>query len=247
VKKKLKVFLNIFAYSSVIPILMLGSDVYGQNSAASNALERYGNLNITREGPTIDAELAQKMFRRGNTYSNLQRYDEAIEEYRKAISADPNFSNAIRNLANTYYFLERYDEAKPLLARYIELETSTTAGLIAAVSTLGELERQSQNYESSIAYDLHAIELNPSNDSQIHIMANTYNNAGEAHKAILVYRAGIKVIPSNAFFSRSLGRILEQEDRLEEALTEYEAAAAKDPDSEFYANLVETTRRRLDI
>ena len=79
-KKKLKVFLNIFAYSSVVPILMLGSDVHGQNSAASNVLDRYGNLNITREGPTIDAELAQKMFRRGNTYSNLQNILKCLEK-----------------------------------------------------------------------------------------------------------------------------------------------------------------------
>ena len=76
-----------------------------QDTATSNLLDRYSGLEITREGPTIDAELAQKMFRRGNTYSNLQRYEEAIEEYRKAISADPNFANAIRNLANIYYFL----------------------------------------------------------------------------------------------------------------------------------------------
>jgi tetratricopeptide (TPR) repeat protein len=242
-----KTFLNVLAYTSIVPVLMLGQDTHAQNSATSNVLDRYGNLDITREGPTIDAELAQKMFRRGNTYSNLQRYEEAIDEYRKAISADPNYSDAIRNLANTYYFLERYDETKPLLARYIELENSTTAGLIAAVSTLGELERQSQNYETSIQYDLRAIELSPNNDSQIHIMANTYNNVGEADKAIQVYRAGITAMPTNAFFYRSLGRLLEQENRLDEALAEYEAAAARDPESEFYADLVATTRRRLEI
>ncbi len=244
-KSKFGKALNLLAYASVVPVIMLGPSAYSQDSASSNVLERYGNLDVTREGPTIDAELAQKMFRRGNTYSNLQRYEEAIEEYRKAISADPNFSAAIRNLANTYYFLERYDEAKPLLARFIELEDSPTAGLIAAVSTLGELERQARNFDVAIDYDLRAIELDPDNDSQIHIMANTYNNAGEADKAIAVYRAAVAVMPDNAFFYRSLGRILEQEGRLEEALSEYESAAEKNPDSDFYVNLVETTRRRL--
>ncbi len=244
-KFKIKSIFSVLAYASVVPVLMLGKVSYAQDSASGNVLERYGNLDVTREGPTIDAELAQKMNRRGNTYSNLQRYDEAIEEYRKAISADPNLSDAIRNLANTYYYLERYDEAKPLLARFIELEENTTASLIAAVSTLGELERQSRNYDSAISYDLRAIELDPDNDSQIHIMANTYNNEGEADKAIQVYKAGIEVMPGNAFFYRSLGRILEQEGRLDEALAEYEAAAEKNPDSDFYVNLVESTRRRL--
>ena len=247
VKKKSKIekMFNVLAYTSVVAVMMLES-AHAQDSASRDVLERYGNLNVTREGPTIDAELAQKMFRRGNTYSNLQRYDEAIEEYRKAISADPNHSAAIRNLANTYYFLERYDETKPLLARFIELEDTETAALIAAVATLGELERQSRNFEVSIGYDLRAIELDPNNDSQIHIMANTYNNAGEADKAIDVYRAGIEVMPDNAFFFRSLGRILEEEGRLEEALSEYIAAAERNPDSDFYVNLVDSTRRRLE-
>lgn len=197
-------------------------------------------------GAAVDTELAARMFRRGNVYSNLERYEEAIEEYRKAIAADPNFVEAIRNLANIYYFLERNDEARPLLARYVELQTEVTAGLIAAVSTLGELERAAGDFEAALPYDLRAIELDRGNDSQVHVMANTYNNGGDADKAIEVYRAAIEAMPENAFFDRSLGRILEQEERLEEALAAYESAMAKDPDSEFYAGLVEATRRRLD-
>ena len=197
-------------------------------------------------GAAVDTELAARMFRRGNVYSNLERYEEAIEEYRKAIAADSNFVEAIRNLANIYYFLERNDEARPLLARYVELQTEVTAGLIAAVSTLGELERTAGNFEAALPYDLRAIELDRGNDSQVHVMANTYNNGGDADKAIDVYRAAIEALPENAFFDRSLGRILEQENRLDEALAAYESAMAKDPDSEFYAGLVEATRRRLD-
>jgi len=231
----------------LLPLLALGSGAwaYGQNDGAASVLQRYGNLDIERTGPTIDAELAQKYLRRGNTYSNLERFEEAIDEYRKAVSADPNLADAIRNLANTYYYLERYDEAKPLLARFIRLQTTTTASLIAAVTTLGELERRDRNYDAAITFDLRAIELDSDNDSQVHIMANTYNNAGHADKAIAIYKKAVEVMPTNAFFDRSLGRILESENLLEEALQAYESAAAKDPDSEFYSQLVESTRARL--
>ena len=222
----MKKLLELFALSSTFIALIFSPNLSGQTPAASTVLERFNNLDITREGPIIDTELAQKMYRRGNTYSNLQRYEEAIQEYRKAISADPNYLDAIRNLANTYYFLKQYEKTKPLLARYIELETSKTASLITAISTLGNLERESKNYEIAINYDLRSIELNPDNDSQIHIMANIYNNAGDTNKAIMIYRAGIAVMPENAFFYRSLGRLLEQENRLDEALAEYQAAAA---------------------
>ncbi len=236
---------RIIAWSSTLLLLTCSAAGYSQNNGASSVLDRYGNLSIERIGPTIDSAMAQKYYRRGNTYSNLERYQEAIDEYRKAVSADPSFSDAIRNLANTYYFLEQYRKAKPLLARFIQLQTATTAALIASVSTLAELERKDGNYETSLIYDLRAIELDPNNDSQVHIMANTYNNAGDANKAIEIYRAGIGSMPSNAFFDRSLGRILEQENRLQEALLAYESAASKDPDSQFYTDLVQTTRSRL--
>ncbi len=240
----MKIFIRTTALIAILASSSFSFLAMAQDGASS-VLDRYGGLDITREGPTIDADLARKMFRRGNTYSNLERFDEAIEEYRKAISADPNYSDAIRNLANTYYFLERYAEAKPLLARFIELQTSTSASLIAAVQTLGKLERDDRNYAIAIDYDVRAIELDPDNDSQVHIMANTYNNAGYAAEAIRIYQAGIAAMPGNAFFDRSLGRILEQEGRLEEALIAYQSAASKDPESDFYADLVENTERRL--
>lgn len=229
--------------ASLALLLACGNAALAQDS---DVLQRYSDLDITRDGPTIDAELARRLLRRGNTYSNLERYEEAIEEYRAAISADPQLSEAVRNLANVYYFLERYDEAKPLLARFIALEDGQpSAAVLAAVKTMGELERQDGNYDAALPYDLRAIELEPGNDSQVHIMANTYNNAGDSDKAIAIYQAGVKAMPDNAFFERSLGRILERAGRLEEALTAYRAAVEKDPESDFYADLVANLERRL--
>ncbi len=225
--------------------LLLPLSTLAQDSATSNVLERYGNLEIERSGAAIDPELARKMLRRGNTYSNLERFEEAIEEYRKALAADPNLEEALRNLANVYLFLDRGQQARPLLARYIALQENTSASLIAAVQTLGQLEREAGNFEVAIDYDLRAIRLTPDDDSQIHIMANSYNNAGDADKAIAIYRTATEVQPNNAFFHRSLGRILEQQGRLTEALASYQTAAAIEPDSDFYADLAEGLEQRL--
>lgn len=229
-------------------LLILAMPAIGQVSDQEmrEALGSYQNA--TRDLPTVDAELGQRLLRRGNTYSNLERHEEAIEEYAQAIIADPNLAEAHRNLANTYFFLDRMEQAKPLYARYIALalDEEPSTALRAAIATLAGMEREQENFALSVVLDLKSIELEPDNDSLVHISGNVYNNAGDAGKAIRIYQAAIQANPENAFFHRTLGRLLEQEGRLEEALAQYELAAAKDPESDFYANLAESLRARLE-
>lgn len=193
----------------------------------------------------IDNDLAQLHYRRGNTYNNLERYDEAIQEYQLSITADPNFAESIRNLANIFYFEERYDETIPLLERFIVLEKEKTPGLIAAYNTLGQLLRDAKRYEEAIKIDLLAITHDPENKSQVYLMANSYFNAGLTEDAIRVYETALTVTPDDAFVHRSLGRMYEEVDRLPDALVEYRAASELDPGSDFYRSLVSSTEARL--
>lgn len=193
----------------------------------------------------IDTELAQTHFRRGNTYNNMQRYDEAIEEYQLSITADPNFADSVRNLANIFYYQERYEETIPLLQRFIVLQKETTAGLIAAYNTLGQLLRDAQRYDEAIVIDELAIQHDPENTSQVYVMANTYFNAGRTDDAVRIYETALTVNPNDAFVHRSLGRMYEDEGLLEKALTEYKAAAELNADSQFYRDLVTGLEARL--
>ena len=47
----------------------------------------------------------------GIAYRNLERYEEAMATYEKAIDLNPQDATAYYNLGNTYYSLERYEEA----------------------------------------------------------------------------------------------------------------------------------------
>lgn len=198
-----------------------------------------------RAPAVIDTELAQTHYRRGNTYNNMERYEEAIEEYQLSITADPNFADSVRNLANIFYFQERFEETIPLLQRFIMLQKETTAGKIAAYNTLGQLLRDAKRYDEAIVVDELAIEHDPENSSQVYVMANTYFNAGLAGDAVRIYQKALTVSPNDAFIHRSLGRMLEDEGRLQEALLEYRAAAELNPDSQFYRDLVMGLESRL--
>ena len=201
--------------------------------------------NAQQAGTVVDQELGQRHYRRGNTYNNLERHDEAITEYQLSITADPNFADAYRNLANILYFQKRYLEAMPMFQRFIDLQKEPSAGLIAALNTLGQLLRDEQRFAEALPVDLRAIEQDPKNASQIYVMGNTYFNAGFADEAAQVYLQALKVMPEDAYLHRSLGRMYEDMGRLEEALAQYRAAATIDTASDFYKDLVSSLEARL--
>lgn len=76
--------LPIKALSSAIALALLISMAPGLQAqqTGNSALSRLGGLEMERNAATIDAELSQRHNRRGNTYSNLERHEDAIEEYR---------------------------------------------------------------------------------------------------------------------------------------------------------------------
>ncbi|MES3006875.1 MAG: tetratricopeptide repeat protein [Pseudomonadota bacterium] len=207
-------------------------------NSATSSVNRYGNLNVERSSAVIDPELGQTHYRRGNTYNNLERFDEAIAEYQLSITADPTFADTYRQLANIFYFQKQFDDAIPMLARFIDLQKEVTAGLIASLNTLGQLLRDAQRFDEAIEIDLRAIENDAENTSQIHVMGNTYANAGRMPEAIRIYEKATSVRPNDAFMHRTLGRLFEQEQRFEDALAQYRAAATIDPASQFYKDLI---------
>lgn len=191
-------------------------------------------------------ELAQRHYRRGNTYNNLERFDDAVTEYQLAVAADPNLADAYRNLANIFLAQERFEEAITNLARFIELQNNQpSTPLTASLKTIGELLRRAERFDESIAYDLRAIAADPRDDSQVHLMANRYDNAGHTEKAIQIYQQAVESIPDNAFMNRNLGRLLEREGRLEDALAQYRKAAETDTSAQYYRELVQNLETRL--
>lgn len=202
-------------------------------------------LTAQQRADVVDKELAQRHYRRGNTYNNLERFEEAITEYRLSITADPDFADSYRNLANILYFQKRYTDAIPIFQRFIALQNEPSAGLIAALNTLGQLLRDEQRFEEALPVDLQAIARDPKNSSQIYVMGNTYFNAGYAQEAAQIYEHALQATPEDAYLHRSLGRMYEDLGRLEEALTQYRAAAAIDTASDFYRDLVSTLEARL--
>ncbi len=101
----MKLFYAVYRTSITLAILEMSTASVAQIDGAASVLQRYGNLDIERTGPTIDAELGQKYLRRGNTYSNLERFEEAIDDWLDITELDESkHGPALRN----YFQYGRY-------------------------------------------------------------------------------------------------------------------------------------------
>jgi tetratricopeptide (TPR) repeat protein len=61
-------------------------------------------------------------YRLGNMYKAKGQWEEAIEEYQKALSLQPGFTDAMNNLALVYVMQGEHDKALPLYMKIIELK-----------------------------------------------------------------------------------------------------------------------------
>ena len=62
------------------------------------------------------------LFELGNTYERQGMYEQAIQEYRKALKLNPDFVDAIEHLAFLLEKLNRDNEASPLWERILSLK-----------------------------------------------------------------------------------------------------------------------------
>ena len=68
------------------------------------------------------SQKAEDHFYRGLDLYSEGKHDEAIAEYRKAIEADPSYSDALHGLARIYQDLNRFDEAIAISQKLAQLD-----------------------------------------------------------------------------------------------------------------------------
>src|SRR5689334_4626039 len=95
---------------------------------------------------------------RGNVLAALQRYEEAVADYRKAIALKPDFAEAFANRGGALQELKRFDEALASYDKAIALKPDYAEALCGRGTTLQALKRLDEalaNYDKAIALNPH--------------------------------------------------------------------------------------------
>jgi tetratricopeptide (TPR) repeat protein len=233
--------------SSIIIISLMMAVAYSIGTVNRNAVWR-NNLTLFTDTVKKSPDAPIPMNNLGNTYLKQNRLDEAIIEYKTALSLNPGYADAHNNLGNVYLKQNRLDEA------IIEYKTalSLNPGYADAHNNLGLAYDKRNRLDEAIVEYKTALSLQP-DIAEVHKirsnLGDTYSKQNRLDEAIIEYKTAISLQPNIAEVHNNLGVAYLKRNRLDEAIVEYKTAISLKPDiAEAHNNLgvASLKQNRLD-
>lgn len=162
----------------------------------------------------------------GLLYARQEHYEQAVENYRKALEIDPHYADCHFNLAVALAHLEQFEPAAQQFARALQdrFEEDPPAkladrheGLASALVKLDKLDEALAHYNA-------AIQLAPNHPLAIdnrqkawHMMALKHAKAGRLDKALACFDQALAVAPRDGRLWLARGEVLLEAGKLDQA------------------------------
>jgi tetratricopeptide (TPR) repeat protein len=167
-----------------------------------------------------DSRSPELYFLRGIAFTQLQRYDEAIDDLTRAVDLRPDYFRAWQNRGLAWSLKRKYDKAISDFNRAIELRPQQPS----TYRHLGNALLQANDYDHSIEIFNKAIELEPESYDLYHNRASAWRKKGAYRQAIDDYNRVFALRPDHARTLFGLGLIYEAIKEPELASVHYKRA-----------------------
>ena len=170
--------------------------------------------------------LAEAWSNRGNALIEIERYEEAVASYDKAIALNPNYADAFGNRGNALKELRRFDEAVASCDRAIALKPNGADALSNRGFALHELKRLDEALES---FD-RAIAINPRLAPAWLGRGNVLLNANLVAEAFAAYNQALAIRPVYFKVLLQIAACYRKQGDIKAAISYYDKALAIKPD-----------------
>lgn len=158
-------------------------------------------------------ETADLLMLKGNLLRRLQRYDESNAAFQRVVEKNPRTRNLYYNMAQNYMSKGEILSARDMLMKETELFPTN----YEAVCELGDYALQRDDYEGAEGYYFKGVEIDPDLPRASIGLGRAYRQKGELQKAREAVQAVLDRLPENREANLEMGRILRDENNLEEA------------------------------
>jgi tetratricopeptide (TPR) repeat protein len=161
----------------------------------------------------------------GTLFADKGRFNEAIENYRKAIQINPNSAVPLYSLGVALAAKGRLDEAIENYRKAIQINPD----YCDALNNLGIALADKGRFDEAIENYYKAIQLNPNNPKVLNNLGVALADKGRFDEAIENYRKAIQINPNYPKALNNLGNALAAQGRFDEAIKNYRQAIQLNP------------------
>lgn len=210
-----------------------------------------------KEAPVVEGVDVEALFEQAETFLSQNRVDDATNQYKKIIEADPNNARAHQALGGIYIQGRYFDQAIEEYEKVIEVDQKNKAILDSLANLYirkGEIDKAIEKYERIMVLD-------PENPVTHKVLGDFYLKKRDKDKAIELYQKVANLDPKNVAIHKILGDFYLERNEPDKGIKEYEKQAELEPkklatheklgdlylEKEDFARAKEKYQRALDI
>jgi Flp pilus assembly protein TadD len=157
------------------------------DASTDEALKKLEALGyITPDNPDAHNNLGQRLQAQG-------KYEDAIEEFRKALAINPNFSGALNNMGVCYGKLRRYPEAKAAFEKALEVSSHD----VYALNNLAVMHVEMDRLDEALRYSARSVEVEPRYANGHVTLGSIYATMGKFELAEKALTKALEIDPAN--------------------------------------------------
>ncbi len=177
---------------------------------------------------SINTANAGDLYKKANTFYELQRYQDALDNYKQAIEIKPEYAQAWNGQAQALYELDSHQEALSAYDKAIELEPNYLDSWKGRGFALNKLKR----YQEAIYSFDKALKLQPESPEILNAKGEALSNLKRYDEAIQTYDKAVELQPDydQAWYNKAW--VLYSLKRYKDALNTYEQVINLKPNNE---------------
>lgn len=204
--------------------------LYQRLGREGKALE-HGHAAIESDPENVEARLFLGMLyfkkSRQDEKNREEMTEKAIEQFRQALSLDPDRKEGYLDLSHIYHVNDRDQDALELLQQFLERSPYSEQALFA----LGNIHWSRQEWDAALDDYRRILEINPDSIRALLDVADTYKNLDEPESALPFYLRALEQNPESFNILNQAGSCYEELRELDLAARYYQKALAIKPDS----------------
>jgi tetratricopeptide (TPR) repeat protein len=155
--------------------------------------------------PAKEIEEATSHEKRADSFMARKMYDDAVIEYRKAISIDKYNASTANRLGLAYHFSQKIKDAELNYREALKLNPY----YIEALNNLGTIEYVRKNYERALDQYSRALKLRPMSSTILHNVGACLFAMERYEEGLLVYKKALSIDPQLFDHSSGFGTIVQ--------------------------------------